>query len=58
MLDRSLERERARDGFSLFCRALTAMQGDFWSLEAAGTLTVDDRMLLLYKVISDTLPPS
>jgi len=46
-----------RDGFSVFCRALTTMQGDFWALEAAGTLAVDDRMLLLFKLVSDTLAP-
>lgn len=51
------EANALRDGFSLFCRALTSMQADFWALEAAGTLSVDDRMLLLYKVISDALAP-
>jgi hypothetical protein len=46
-----------RDGFALFCQALTSLQVDFWALEAAGLLSVDDRMLLLYKVVSDKLAP-
>lgn len=46
-----------RDGFALFCQALTSLQVDYWSLEAAGLFTIDDRMLLLYKVISDKLAP-
>ena len=46
-----------RDGFALFCQALTSLQVDFWALEAAGLLSVDDRMVLLYKVVSDKLAP-
>jgi len=46
-----------RGGFALFCQAIACLQVDFWALEAAGTLTVDDRMVLLYKTIADALLP-
>ncbi|WP_341247456.1 hypothetical protein [Nereida ignava] len=46
-----------RAGFALFCQAIACFQVDFWALEAAGTLAVDDRMVLLYKTIADKMLP-
>ena len=31
--------------FQIYCQALTCLQVDFWALEAAGLVKIDDRMV-------------
>jgi hypothetical protein len=42
-----------RDAFTAFCRTMASMQCEFWGLEAAGCFEVDDRMLTVFKCISN-----
>lgn len=43
-----------RDAFTAFCRTMASMQGEFWGLEAAGCFEVDDRLLTVFKCISNS----
>jgi hypothetical protein len=45
-----------RDAFTAFCRTMASMQSEFWGLEAAGCFEVDDRMLTVFKCISNNDP--
>lgn len=40
-------------GFFKFSQALAAMQVDFWAADAVGVLTIDDRMVLLFRLIAE-----
>lgn len=43
------------DGFIKFSQILVAMQVDFWAADAAGLIEIDDRMILVYRLIAETL---
>lgn len=50
------QKDNIREGFVICCQTLTSTQVDFWGAEAAGLLTIEDSMCLLYKVICNALP--
>jgi hypothetical protein len=41
------------DGFLKYCQALAAMQVDYWAADAVGALEIDDRMVLLFRLLAE-----
>ena len=41
------------EGYLKFCQVLAAMQVDYWAAEAIGALDVDDRMVLLFRLLAE-----
>lgn len=40
------------EGFTKFCQTLAAMQVEYWSADAAGMMELDDRMVLVYRLVA------